>query len=495
MDKNTIGKGVVYLYIEAITMLFSGYIYWLILSKLIDPSSIGLASAMIAFATIIFSFASMGVAGGIQRYIANSIAEKKSDQIQGMINSSLLITGLGVFVSSIIILIFRDSISSYLGIELEYISLSIALSVFLVFSALLRAIIIPSLKVKVITLASVVSTVVKFSVTVTLVILGFGVLGIILGFLSYPIISTLIFTFAIKKKIYKIVPSLSLSLFVSTREILIASVTFWIPLIITTVGSQLGTLTVFVAVGSNSAGIYFIAFSIITGITMITTVLSSIAYPTISTIKDGKKRATWRLIKISLILTIPISDILIFYPGEILALFGSSYVAGSSTLQILALTSLPTCIFTGIGVLLYSYGNNRGFLLLGLVTSIPRVLLYFPFVSSLGENGAALSFLVGSICGAVLAIIYSKKIRMDLHYKQILILFIIPIVIAFPLKYVDLNPIISVLAILVSSYFAFSLIKIIDSQDIEVILKILPVRVVKVINYFWNAILKPHKEK
>ncbi|MDN5844968.1 MAG: hypothetical protein L0H53_01700 [Candidatus Nitrosocosmicus sp.] len=43
-------------------------------------------------------------------------------------------------------------------------------------------------------------------------------------------------------------------------------------------------------------------------------VLSSIAYPTISTLKDGKKRATWRLIKISLILTIPISDILFFYP-------------------------------------------------------------------------------------------------------------------------------------------------------------------------------------
>lgn len=493
MDKNSIGKGVVYLYVEAITMLFSGYIYWLILSKLIDPSSIGLASAIIAFATISFSFASVGVAGGIQRYIANSIVEKKPDLIQSMINSALLITGLGSFVSSIVILIFKDSVSNYLGISIEYILLSLVLSVFLVFSLLLRAIIIPSLKVKVITITSIVSTVVKFSVTVALVLLGFGVLGIILGFLTYPVISTLIFTFAIKKKIYKIVPIQSL--FVSTKEILIASITVWIPLIITTVGSQLGTLTVFVAVGSNKAGIYFIAFSLITGITVIITVLSSIAFPTISTIKDGKKRAAWRLIKLSLILTIPISNILIFYPAEVLTLFGSSYTGGSLTLQTLALTSLPTCISTGIGVLLYSYGNNRGFLLLGLVTSLPRVLLYFPFVYILGENGAALSFLIGAICGASLAIIYSKKIRMNLHHKQVLILFMIPVIIAFPLKSIDLSPFISVLIILISSYFTFIFLKLIDSQDIDDILRILPSRLAKVIYFFYNLKLKSQKDK
>ena len=44
-------------------MLFSGYIYWLILSKITEPSSIGLASTIIAFATIVFSIASIGVAG------------------------------------------------------------------------------------------------------------------------------------------------------------------------------------------------------------------------------------------------------------------------------------------------------------------------------------------------------------------------------------------------------------------------------------------------
>jgi len=492
-DKNAIGKGVVFLYVESITTLFSGYIYWLILSKIIDPSSIGLAASVIAFSTIVYSFASMGVSGGIQRYIANGIAENRFDKVHGTINSSLLITGIGVFVIAIMIMIFRDPISNYFGIGFDYILLSIILSVFLVFFALLRAIIIPSLKVKVITMAAVVSTVIKLSVTIALVLLGYGVFGILLGFLTYSVISTLIFTFAIKKKIYKNLTTVDL--FTSTKDILITSVTFWIPLILNTIGSQLGTISVFLAVGSSNAGIYFICFSIVTGIILIITVLSSIAYPTISALKDGKKRATWRLIKISLILTIPISDILLFYPVEILALFGSSYTSGALTLQILSLNLLPTCIFTGIGVLLYSYGNNRGFLLLGLVTSIPRVLLYFLFVSTLGENGAALSFLVGSVCGAILSVIYSKKIRIELHYKQILILFMIPIVIAVPLKYADLNPVISILSILISSYFAFSILKLIDSRDIEDILKILPDRLVKIIYGLTSRMSRRQNEK
>jgi O-antigen/teichoic acid export membrane protein len=472
MNNNAIGKGVIYLYVEAITVLFSGYIFWLLLSKIINPASIGLASTIIAFATIIFSVAFMGVSGGAQRYIANGIAENRSEHVQGMINSSLLITTLGVLISAIIILVFRDSIGTYFDIGLEYTILSIGLFISLVFAELLRAIIIPSLKVKVITMTSVVSAIIKFAITFALVFLEYDVYGIILGFLVSSIVSILIYAFAIKNKIYKIIPDLKL--FIATKEIWVASITFWIPTIITTIGSQLGTITVYLATGSGDAGVYFISFSIITGIMVMTTVLSSVAYPTISTIKDGKKRATWRLIKISLLMTIPLSDVLLFYPKDILSLFGPGYTTGSSTLQILALASLPTCIFTGIGVLLYSYGHNRGFLFQGLSTSMPRVVLYFLFVPIMGGIGAALSYLIGSIAGAVISLLYAKRIRMKFFYKQILFLFMIPIVIAIPVKLLDIHAAASIIIILVTSYVVFIAMRLIDSQDVEDILRILP---------------------
>jgi O-antigen/teichoic acid export membrane protein len=477
MNKNSIGRGVVYLYIEAINMIFSGYLYWLILSKITDPASIGLASTIIAFATIVFNIASIGVTGGVQRYIANGIAEKNLSQVQGIINSSLVITTAGVIISGIIILIFRDFLGNYFNIGFGYILLSIVLVTFMVFADLLRAIIIPSLKVKVITIASILSTLARFSVTFVVVYLGFDIYGVILGFLISYLLSTVIFAFAIRSKIYSIDPGLKI--FVATKEILIASTTFWIPSIITTIGSQLGTISVFIVNGSGNAGVYFIAFSIVYGITVITSVLLSIAYPTISTIKDGKKRATWRLIKLSLLLTIPVSNVLLLYPVEVLSLFGSGYAPGSSTLQILSLSSLPICVSTGIGVLIYSYGNNRKFLLLGLVTSIPRALLYFVFVPFFGGEGAALSFLVGSITGAIVSLWYAKNMKFKLFYKQILTIFMIPIIITLPLKLLEVNTVFSIVIILLLSYLVFVALRLINSQDTEDILTILPISISK----------------
>ena len=493
MNKNTVSKGVVYLYVEGITMLFSGYLYWLILSKLIDPSSIGLASTIIALATIVFSFASVGVAGGVQRYIAKSLADNRFEHVQSMINSSLLITTLGVFISGIILLFFRDSIGTYFDISFDYTLLSVALFIILVFADLLRAIIIPSLKVKIIAIASVISTAIKFFITFALVFLDYGVYGIIFGFLAYSTLSSLIFTFAIKKNFYKAVPNLNR--FMATKDILVASTTFWIPSIITTVGSQLGTITVFLAAGSGNAGVYFISFSIVTGIMVIASVLSSIAYPTISALKDGKKRATWRLIKISLLLTIPISNILMFYPEDILSLFGSAYATGASTLQILSLSSLPTCIATAIGVLFYSYGNNGKFLVLGLVTSIPRVMLYFLFVPTLGGDGAALSYLIGSIAGAFISLLYAQKINMSVSYRQIVTLFMVPIIIAIPLEFFDFNSIVSIFIILILSYLVFIILKLVDSQDIGDLRKILPNKLERFITSILHIKLKAEKEK
>ena len=69
MNNNSVGKGVAYLYIESITMLFSGYIYWLIISKITDPAIIGTSSTVISVVTIFVSIASIGVSGGIQRFI------------------------------------------------------------------------------------------------------------------------------------------------------------------------------------------------------------------------------------------------------------------------------------------------------------------------------------------------------------------------------------------------------------------------------------------
>jgi len=483
INKDTIGKGVAYLYIEAITTMFSGYVYWLILSKIATPSIIGTSSAILSLISIFIVVSSVGVGGGIQKFLGKSIASKSIEDVKGYINSSIILIGLGILGSSIIILILKDWIYYYFKLDYGLAIISIIIMGSMTISGILRSIIVPSLNTKVITTSSILSTAIKLSSTVILVILGLGVFGILIGFMLYPIITSIILTFTVKNTFYN-KNSINnknhkTDLFFFTKEIFIASFGFWIPAVITVIGSQLGTIFVLVSNGASYAGVYFISFSIVTGISVIMSVLSTIAYPTISSLIDGRKRAVWRLIKISLIITLPLSHVIILYAPEILQLFGNSYVNGASNFQILLLSILPTAIISGIGVLVYSYGNNRQVLIIGLFTSIPRTLLYFIFVPVFGGNGAALTYLVGSILGFIVSVFIANRIGLKIFWKQIASISIIPILLSMLLKYSNLNFIVGIFISIAISYILFLKLHIINADDIEDISKILPKKIAK----------------
>ncbi len=124
------------------------------------------------------------------------------------------------------------------------------------------------------------------------------------------------------------------------KDIFVSSLANWIPTIIYTIGSHLGTLLVFGSHGSTEAGIYFIAFSLSMAVTALTSALFSIAYPIQSSMQDGRKRFTWRIIKLSLIISLPFSTCMIFYSKEILELIstglrhGLIYIGNTSLVYI-----------------------------------------------------------------------------------------------------------------------------------------------------------------
>ncbi len=474
MNKGTVGKGVIYLYIEAITMMFSGYIYWLILSKITDPSIIGSSATAISIATIFMVIASIGVAGGIQSYLGKSVLRQSGD-IKQLINSSMLIIGLGILGTSLILVFLKDWMLQVFNLDVFTVILLILIILFSSLANLLRAIIIPSLKTQFITASVVISTSVKILLTIFLVLLGFGTTGILVGFVVNSVVSIIILTIAIKRTIYKQYHKANTTkLFKSTKDIFYSSIGFWIPGVFNTIGSQLGTIAVFISNGANLAGVYFIAFSIVTGISMIMLVLSTIAYPVIGSMKDGRKQASWRLIKISLIITVPLSNIMIFYASDILEIFGSGYTTGSSNLQILLLSILPTAIMTGINVLVYAYGNNKQVLIIGLVTSVPRTLLYFIFVPIFEGNGAALTYLVGSIIGSIVAVFIAWRIEFKISWLQVVLISLIPVLIALIFMLFEVNFILEICVALVITYVLLLKLGVIGIEEIEDITNNLP---------------------
>ena len=142
--------------------------------------------------------------------------------------------------------------------------------------------------------------------------------------------------------------------------------------------------------------------------------------------KDGRKRLSWRVIKISLIFGMPIVFSIIFYAQEIMQLFGEDYSQGASTLDIRLLSIFPTIVMMGIYYLVYAYGNYRQVLIIGLSSYGLRTILYFLLIPFYGGEGAAISFTVGSLIGFLVSIKIAKDIGLKIFWKDLAIILSIP---------------------------------------------------------------------
>jgi O-antigen/teichoic acid export membrane protein len=478
LSKLEVGKGAAYLYIETIAAMFSSYLLWLIITKITTAEVIGIASAVVSMSSIFTTIIMVGVPSGVQRFLGKTFAEERLDDSRVYIKASIILVFAGITVCSISMLFAKDWLSNVFKMDPNLIILSIIFIGTSAVATLFRSVVIASLKTKILPLASIISTLVKLIATVALIYFGMAVVGVIIGFTLYPTVSAIILAVSIffmtfGESKYK----RQVQFGPACKDIMTASVASWIPGLIATVGSQLGLIVVLGWNGASQAGVYSIAFSIVLGISTGMSVLSSIAFPALSAMTDGRKRFAWRIIKMSLTISLPFSSALVFYSSDVMKMFGANYVEGSSTLAVLLLSMLPTAVMSGISTLVYSYGNYKQVLTIGLASTIPRVLFYFILVPIYGGMGAALSYNAGSIMVLIVSLIISRKIGMTIFWKDLALLFIIPTGIAFILSYVGLNYIIGILVTLFISYIVFLKLLILNRSDVQDSLGILPKRI------------------
>lgn len=462
-------------------MLFSGYVYWLILSKITSPAVIGSASTIISLATLFTAVASVGVTSGIQRFLAKSIDDNDIMETKRIINTAILISIFGISFSIIFMISFSQLLESSFNIQWELLMVSILIMGLSVIMTLFRYIIIASLHTKSLSISAILSTISKIIVTILLVIIGNEISGILTGYALYFITSIVILTIAIKKSIYKTNKDHEVvflqKLFKDPYKIFLTSIPFWIPNIINTAGNQLGTVAIFISSGATDAGVYFIALSIFTGISMITSVLTTLAYPTIGSLVDGRKRAVSRFLNLTLILTLPLSIAVIGYSEDIMIFFGEQYVSGTFTLQLLFLSFVPIVIATGVSILAYSYGNNRQVLLIGFFSSVPRILLYIILVPIMGAAGAALSFLIGSLLGFFLSIYLAKVMDLRILWKDMIVILLIPLICIVFFKCIDVNYLVGIIGTIGISGISLLKLNVLKFDDVIYVLNIFPKKI------------------
>lgn len=450
----------------------AGYILWLVLSSLTTPTVIGIASTVISLSTIFSQIIDLAVPTGSTRFLGKSFSEGNAEDTQVLVKGSLLIVCASIIVCSVLILVFKQWLTPAFGLDLTVILiLLIGISVIV---NLLRSILIASLKTKSLPKIMVISSIIRIVLAIVLVLLGAGAAGITTGYLIGFASATILLSLTLVTGFIPVKKKPIISLLQGCKTILVASIPSWIPRVLAVVGAHLGTVVVFGTHGANQAGAYFIAMAIFYAIDAIKNSLFSVAFPIVSAMDDQRKRYVWRIIKMSLVVSLPISFTVIVYSGEVLGLIGPHYVQASIPLKIILLSILPLTLLMGISTLVYAYGNYWQVFAMGLGLNVPRVLLYFALVPSYGSTGAAIAFTTGSMIGFIVSIIIARRIKMMILWKELALIFAIPASIAFALGYFHVTYVIGIPIILSLSILLMIASRVLSRSEVRESLEVLP---------------------
>ena len=493
MIKNEVGKGAIFLYIQLISSMVSGYIFLILLARITTTEIIGTFSLLVSFSEIFGNIAIIGLPDSIQKFVGKSFLQNNLGDAKVFVKIAFLLLSVGIIMSSAIILFTKDWISNLFGIDLSLLIVADLLLTSYAVYAILYAIVIASLKTKVLPIIIIISSIGKVTLGLTLILSGYGIIGLTLGYTFFgQILSSVLLGFYIVR-ILK-VPTKITKAVVTFRKgfnsLLVGGLVVWIPVLITTLGIDLGTLVLYSTYGSYESGVYFIALAIANAINAIVYSILTISLPVLSSMEDGRKRFVWQTIRIGAILALPLSSSIIFYSADIMNLIGSNYKSGELSLQILLSSTFPLLILSGVETLVYSYGQYRHTLIINLTSSIPRTILYFALVPIFGMTGVAISFTVGSVIGFIASIIVAKRIKLTIFWKPLVLTLFVPLSIAGLLATFHVNYIIGIIITIISTYLILMKLHIIEKADGSFFMGLVPNKISRPLTKITNKIEK-----
>jgi len=423
---------------------------------------VGLTSATVALAGIVLGFLSLGEEAGVRRFVG---ACKGRGDREGVANYfwSTTLFRIATFVPAGLVMIVLGLLGlSFGGLDsdmLFYAGVMVLLNLVLVFDDLLAS----HLETKPIFIGSIVGNAVKLPLGLGLVSLGWGWAGAVIGYIAL----------APAAFIVKLLPSLKLAGlrlhfdFQVLRYVLKAGVASWLPAMIAVLGQQLGVLTLFGVKGASETGLYYVSFAIMGVVTELGGSVLGLMMPVLSGMEDGRKRACWRAIKISLVLVTPLAFALAAYPEVPLSLLGKEYVDAAPMLMLLALTIPATLIATGVTSLVYAYGMYTTILILGLVGNLSRIATYIPLSYLMGGVGVALSYALGAYIALAVTTLICRKIGFNPGFKEALLITAPPPSLAPILHLLDINWLIGTPILLLIPYTNYLKMKILTREDLR----------------------------
>lgn len=383
----------IFLFLDLIVVAAGGWLYWLVISKLVSSSDVGQSTAVYSLVVLIATIAGLGLEYPLL---------KKSSTARTRIIGSAIFIELMITIAVVPFIIYAlNDMEQEASQNYTIIALVMVISISQGYVA--RYALLGISASKTILVIDMISTVVKFVAGYFLVLSGFGALGVLLSFMLQALLTACIalslvynklgFSFGgfkyikdtFKEGIVNMPSIFSRTLIVSLSVVLLASF----------------------GIASSEIGIFYIALmiSVVAG-----GLISSTAYMVIPASSMAQTDLTSGSIRIGISLTAPIISALLTSPYFILSLIGIEYVSGQALLIILAVGILPFALATN-AISRFNYlGMSRRLLFIGLLQMIGFIVSFILLVPPFTVVGAALSILISYSVSCIPALIWSEKI-------------------------------------------------------------------------------------
>lgn len=454
-------RGGLWLYVGGLLSSLLAYVYWLLASRIVGPSVVGSAAAVVAFSSLIVGLLGLGLPTGLMRFIGLSLGRGDFRLALSYSASTLLFTaGLDIAAAIILILLYQLGCAAFSlsGVELFTAAVLVALNWYTVLTSTFNAM----LRAELTALAQLTSAAVRLTAGITLLYLGFGFVGIMMGYIASSLTTDLLLLTLWLKVKRGVKPEASLKLVGDNVKAGLAS---WIPDMLTIIGQQIGVLSLYGLVGRVETGLYYVAFAIASIVYSLPTSILSLSLPMLSGLSEGRDRAALRATRLSLATATPVALILAAYPHLPLQLLGQNYLEAAQPLRILALGVLASTIVSGYSSYIYAEGRYSHVTTIGLVGNGSRLALYSILVGY-GESGVALAYTLGFLAALLATIPSSAKTGFKQEWGNYAKTIIIPTSVVLILYSLNIHWSITIPLTAVASAFAYARLRIVEKSDL-----------------------------
>ena len=405
-------SNVFYNFFSIMTVSISGYLFWIITGKFLVPEDYGLLSLIVAMYGFLLPIACWGLNVAVRRFIPIYQAKGKDHDIRDIVTYSLMLTATLSVILGILATSFVMMFNSQLGISAEHLYIFYLLTPFVLFGALMHTVhgsLIGLQRFKQMFYSNIAGNTLRVLLTLSLLFLLFGSLGAVIGFMSWPLVAAIIAGYYL----YKHLPKRKNS--VNKRELLsygTFAMLFGVMFFVLAQGSLL-----YLTFLSNLESVAFFRVAVLFGTVIQLAAMSLMPgiAPLVSSFWSEGQRDKVKLllemsVKYMLIITLPLTALILAFPDFIIKLFYRvEYLPAVPYLTTYLLGSILWSLFFLIVYFLYHTDEPKKFLYLATISAVLNTALAFILVPIYGGPAASDSFLISQIVVVLIGFLWVRK--------------------------------------------------------------------------------------